>query len=180
MKNRWLFGAFTAIAVIVSTILSPASYASGTNTWHSMAQWQRNQAIVNRAYQYLNINVGIQCKEWVRKVVKEASVNHVTIPATSPAPNDWYWQSDYPYNNVVGMSTLAEYMQVGWIIQMRLSTGIAHTAIVVGNNGYGITLIDSNWFSTSAPNTVKTHFLTYTEFYSKLAFSSSFSVYYIL
>lgn len=179
MKNRWLFGVFTAIAVIVSIVLSPASYANGTNPWHSMAQWQRNQAIVSRAYQDNDRKVGVQCKVWVQNVLYSVSGGHVWLPQNNPAPNDWYWQNDQN-GHVVGMSIPIQYVQIGWIIQMRLKSGIPHTAIVVGNNGYGITFIDSNWFYLSAPNTVKIHSLTYKEFNDKLESPWSYSVYYIL
>lgn len=162
--------------------LAPADTPwNSTYWWHTMTQSQRNAAIVNRANQYLNQWVGLSCKEWVRKVVYEASGNHVTVPPTSPAPNDYMWQSD-PSGQVVGMSMPIENVSVGHIIQMRLSSGWPHTAIVTAKTSTSVTFIESNWDSTPGDNSdayVRTRTLTFSQFYSKLQSSGSFSVYFI-
>ncbi len=185
MKKYVSFSATLASMFFVLAAFVPlsVSYADGTNTWHSMAQWQRNQAIVDRAYQDLNSNVGVECKEWVRTVIKDASgsnghVPPVNIPPNNPAPYDYYWQND-PYGNVSPVSMYIRYVEVGNVVQMRLASGTPHTAIVVGNNGYSVTFIDSNWFYISAPTTVKTHSMTYEEFYEKLEFPGAYVVYYM-
>lgn len=168
-----------AVMAIAGFLFSPAqSYAHETNSWHGMTQAQRNNALINRAYQEVNTKGG-QCKEWIQKMVYAASGNHVWLPVNNPSPNDWYWVSDQPRWHPTGMSTMLEWITPGYIIQMRLDGGIPHTAIVASKDSMGLTLIDSNWFIQSAPEIVKIHYITYTALYEKLEQPYSFSVYYI-
>lgn len=154
---------------------------SSSHWWHSMTQSQRNSLIVNRAYQDLNIQVGKSCKEWIRDVVLESSGWHVTIPSNQPAPNDYMWYSD-PTGQVVGMSMPIENVAPGHIIQMRLSSGWPHTAIVASKTSTTVTFIESNWDSTPSINSdavVRTRTITFLQFYSKLQNSGSYSVYFV-
>lgn len=173
MKMRALILAMGVMAGVFS--ISMQSYAHDTNSWHSMTQTQKNNALINRAYQDVNTTGG-QCKVWIQNMVYATSGSHVWLPVNNPSPNDWYWVYD-PNGHAIGMSTMLEWITPGYIIQMRLDGGIPHTAIVVSKDSAGLTLVDSNWFTQSAPNVVKIHYITYTALYEKLEQPYSFSVY---
>jgi len=98
----------------------------------------------------------------------------MTIPSTVAAPNDYLWNSD---PNVVGQSGLIQNASLGWIVQMKLASGIPHTAIIYSKDANGVTFLDSNW---SNDNKVQTHYKTFTQFYAMLYSSGSYSLYYIL
>lgn len=155
--------------MVVSVFYMPTDAVAG---WHEWSQIERNQAIVDRASQDNNSYVGQNCKEWARTVVYSASGGAVTIPSTHP--DLYYW---YPDNNVVGRSGLIQYAQPGEIIQMKLKSGIEHTAIVLAVSPSGITFIESNWYSQNWPNYVFTRYVTFTDFYNQV---SAYSIYYIL
>lgn len=160
-----LFGLFVSLFCMAT----PASAG-----WHEWSQVSRNQAIVDRTYQNNTHYVGQNCKEWARTVVYSASGGLVTIPTTQPSPNNYLWYSD---PNVVGRSGLIQYAQPGEIVQMRLKSGLEHTAIVLSVSGTGVTFIESNWYSTAYPNYVFTRYVSFTDFYNQV---SAYSIYYIL
>lgn len=139
------------------------------NSWHTWTQSVRNQAIVNKTYPDNNQYVAKSCKEWVRDIVYKASSGLVTIPPTSNNLYTWI-----PDNNVVGRSALIQYAQPGEIVQMLLSSGIEHTAIVLAVSPTGITFIESNWGSDEV---VHTRFVTFAKFKKQVR---SYSIYYIL
>jgi hypothetical protein len=159
---------FTVVFVVLISmfLVSTESVAGG---WHSWSQYIRNQAIIDQTYQYNNTYVGLNCKLWVRKVVKDASGGLVTIPSTSSNLYTWI-----PDNNVVGRSGLLQYAQPGEIVQMLLKSGIEHTAIVLAVAPTGVTFIESNW---NGDEVVHTRFVTFTKFKEQVR---SFSIYYIL
>ena len=152
-------------------------------TWTALTQAQRNQAIINAGIALLG-NVGLNCKDWARKVVQNASNAsggpQRNIPSTQAAPNDYMWVSD-PY--AIGQSTTMQLAPLGWIIQMRLKTAsnpnveVTHTAILYSRDANGFTFLDSNWLND---NTVRTHYMTFTDFNNKLWGAGQFSGYYIL
>lgn len=133
--------------------------------WRGLTQIERNQAILDRAYRDIGIDVKMQCKPWVQRVVPDASRGVATVPATSPDPAGWYWQMNaYAiryYGNI-------RYVKPGWIVQMNLKktdgTITPHTAIVVGVSSSGVNWIDSNFYSKTQPNVVTVHFMTFTDF----------------
>jgi hypothetical protein len=159
---------FFALALIVSTT-SLYSNSAVANDWHTWTQAVRNQAIVNRTYQDNNKYVGLNCKQWVRKVVYDASKGAVSIPST--ASNLYTWVSN---NNVAGRSGLIQYARPGEIVQMLLSSGIEHTAIVLAVAPTGVTFIESNWDNDEV---VHTRFVTFSKFKQQVR---SFSIYTIL
>lgn len=159
---------FFTLALVVSTT-SLYSINAFAGDWHALTQAVRNQAIVNKTYQDDNKDVGLNCKEWVRKVVYDASKGLVSIPST--ASNLYTWLPD---NNVSGRSGLIQYARPGEIVQMLLSSGIEHTAIVLAVAPTGVTFIESNW---NNDETVHTRFVTFTKFKSQVR---SFSIYNIL
>jgi len=111
-------------------------------TWFgNLTQSQRNSYILNRAWQDNGNYVGLNCKEWARQVVKDASSQQADLPSTCSYPNNWAWCGTF-----VDVASIW-YMQAGYIVQMQLSDGGPHTAIVASVN-YGtnqLQLIESNW-----------------------------------
>lgn len=70
----------------------------------------------------------------------------------------------------------------GQIIQMLLKNGWEHTAIVYKKTSTTVTLIESNFDSTPSVNSdakVTTRTLTFSQFYSTLKNSGTYSVYFI-
>lgn len=161
------------LAVASMFILSSATvFADGNVWWEGLTQDQRNFYIVNRAWQDNGTYVGKECKPWVTYVVKSAS-SHVDLPSTNPAPNDWYWADDYHYH-AVGMSGGIESTQPGYIVQMHLTNGKPHTAIVISKDSAGVGFMESNWpYGTL---TVNYRYVTFSVFKSQV---TAYSVYYI-
>ena len=123
---------------------SQAVTQSDISWWKNLWQPNRNAAILYRADQdYANPPkyVGLNCKDWARKVVSDASHGVVNLPSTRTDGIDWQWSGSNYVQNQGSISAAAP----GDIVQMhRNSTGI-HTAIVMGNDGTNIIWIDSNW-----------------------------------
>lgn len=123
--------------------------------------------------------VGQSCKEWVRTVVYKASGNHYYIKPTSSSL--YTWEND-PTGQAVGISVPISNVVPGQIIQMLLKSGWEHTAIVYKKTSTTVTLIESNYDSTPANVTdakVKTRTMTFSEFYSGLKSSNTYSIYFI-
>lgn len=158
------YSSLVILFFIVSFSVSANAYAS----WHSWSQAVRNQAIVDETYQDNNTYVGESCKEWARTVVYNASSGSVTIPSTASAL--YYWNTN---SNVVGRSGLVQYAQPGEIVQMKLNSGIEHTAIVLAVSPSGVTFIESNW---GGDEYVHTRYVTFTNFYNQV---NKFTIYYI-
>jgi hypothetical protein len=129
--------------------------------WRGLSQAGRNNAIVTRAYQDNNRNVGQNCKIWARAVVLAASQTVVNLPGTLPTENGWYF-ADSPY--LVGMCGGIRSVQPGWIVQTnwKLADGsiTPHTFIVVSRTSSGVNIIECNW----TPLTVTTRFVPFTVF----------------
>lgn len=171
---RLLVGGGIGSAVLSG--LPEVASATGVNSWHRLTQTDRNQRIINTAYQDLGRRRG-QCKTWIQEVVLRASQVHVPLPLNATSPNNWYWESD-PYNHAIGMSMRLENVPVGNIIQMRLQNGTPHTAIVAGRTRDGVTFLESNRHNND--ETVRLEPITYKKFYGDLGPARLFSVYYIL
>ncbi len=156
-----------AIAVAVCLVCVSAVYASTASWWHGLSQSQRNYRILDRAADDLGRNVGVECKEWVRRVVKEASQNVVTIPSTRS--NNYSWESS---SDVASYSrgTPPPGIMNGHIIQMEWTNAgngriFPHTAIILNYSNTGMTWIDSNW---NGDLRVRTHDVTYADFYNRV------------
>ena len=107
--------------------------------WHEWSQSIRNQAIVDETANYNEGDDGGECKVWVQNVVNDASGSWL-IPTNSG--NDCYWS----YGAYVSpRSGYIEDVVPGEIVQMELSSGGPHTAIVLGISPYGVTFIENNW-----------------------------------
>lgn len=145
------------------------------SVWHDqLTQSQRDHAIIDRAYQDLGKNVDLNCKNWARKVVYDASAGGVTIPQTLPDADGWYWAWDW---NIEEICIYPEYFRPGAILQMnwlkRDGTITPHTAIVSEMTSTGMYLLESNWIGS---NTVGRRFVSFSEFYSKV---TRYTVHYI-
>ncbi len=152
--------------------------SSATAGWHDLSQAQRNQAIIDRAYQDDGDLVGVSCKEWVRTVVTEASNYSIIIPSNDDYPCSW--RTDQTYSQYcIGRCGYIQWANPGEIIQMVFNNGTPHTAIVVEKTATTITFIESNWDNT--PNDysdvyVKPREVTFTEFNNSI---QCFSIYFI-
>jgi hypothetical protein len=131
--------------------------------WKGLWQTSRDTLIFWRATSDLTNPpkyVGLDCKDWARKVVSDASQGVVSLPSTSTV-SDWTWGASPYVQNVGSIYGVVS----GNIVQMhRNSTGV-HTAIVYGNDGKTITWIDSNW-STPPDDKVREHSETIANFIS--------------
>ena len=179
MRKAWIGSAAAVVLLLAFGVYAFADYTTGWYPWHTYTQASRNFLIVNKAYSYLGQYVGLNCKDWARKVVKEAS-NHVTLPSTYPDANGWYWYYDV---NVVGMSGGIRSVQPGWIVQMNWrkddGTITPHTAIVSSVTGTGVYFIESNWCSNNCMIVSATpRFVSFADFESRVG--TKYSVYYIL
>ena len=120
------------------------SVGSAFAGWHEYPQWQRNQMIVDRTYQDLNQYVGQSCKVWVQTVVGSVSGGLVYPPQNATYPCSWRTdQAGSPY--CVDDGDSIQNASPGEIVQMILTNGKEHTAIVLGISSGGITFVESNW-----------------------------------
>jgi hypothetical protein len=181
VKRRHLFGGI--LVFVASSILSVSPvHANGTNWWHSSSQIDRNWYILNRAYWDNNKYVGLNCKQWVQRVVSDASGGHVWLPTTANNGSAWWW--NYDSNGHVGQRSGSIYgVQRGDIVQMnwRQNNGswVPHTAIVAWVDSGGIYFIESNWRqpSTEPANYVNVRYETFSNFQYKT--EGRYSIYYI-
>jgi len=130
--------------------------------------WPINIRIWGRAIQDNGRNVGVQCKPWANRVVRDAT--GFSLPSTMPYPNDFKF---YPGGhvekivdgNVIGGGTIERGIGLGNIIQMHINTRDykgPHTAIFYMYYGNGMYWIDSNWFSRYGyPNYVFIHYVSW-------------------
>lgn len=169
-------------AVIAFVLFFACAMQASAQSWTSLTQDQRNQAIITNGLALLG-TTGLNCKDFARVVVQNASNAaggpQRNIPATQPDPYDFMWYPD-PY--AIGQSTTMQMAPLGWIIQMRLRSStqpyyvIPHTAILYSRDANGFTFLDSNWYND---NTVRLHYMTYAQFDGKLWGAGQFSGYYI-
>ncbi len=161
------------IVACLALITTAAAAMAATVGWHGLLQSQRNSRILTRANQDLNINVGVECKEWVQRVVNSASGGVVTVP-TNRSNTEWRSSTDcYKYPHPFNI----EWVQPGQIIQMHWRNQsnpnqYPHTAIVLRKSNSGMTWIDSNWFGD---RTVRTHTITFSQF--RTCVGNRFNVY---
>lgn len=141
------------------------------STWHALSQAQRDQAILNRAMQNNGQYVGLNCKNWARSVVWDASTNVVWLPSTNT--NDYTWASDA---NIGVIPSVIEVATPGNMVQMTLSSGGPHTAIIYARTYTHVTFIESNWCVPATCNTVNLRTITFSQFHSQV---SNFSIYYV-
>lgn len=139
-------------------------------TWFgNLTQAQRGQYIINRAWQDYGNPVGVNCKDWARRVVNEVSGWKATIPSTYPDASGWSWyqHQDVQHINYVPYSYPIYGAVQGNIIQMNTLSGTPHTAIVSAKYiGSGwLELIESNW-SPPYQKIVSSRWITLSNFVS--------------
>ena len=159
-------------AIIAFVLFFVCGVQASAQSWASLTQAQRNQAIVNEANSWSDGTQGGQCKVWVQNVVWAASGATVWLPTNA---DNCTWNYSV---HVVGRCALLGSVSAGEIIQMQLSSvngGGPHTFIITANNGSSITVKESNWCSGNCEK-VDTRTLTYQQFYDMVG---CYSVYYV-
>lgn len=146
-------------AAVVLFVFAPSAFAENFAWHYLLTQSERNQAIISRARQDLGKNVNLNCKEWVRKVVRDASGGDVVIPQTLPDLNGWYWA----YAQwVVELCMDIRNVERGTVLQTNwVRMGSPHTLIVQSVTSTGIWIIDSN---RCGPTTVCEKFYSFADF----------------
>jgi len=128
--------------------------------WRGLSQATRNQAIIERAWRDNGRYVGLNCKEWARVVVYDASRSVVNLPATMPNASGWYFAPSPYLRSLSGIRAAFPgcVVQTNW----KLANGsiTPHTLIVTSSGPSGIGVIECNW----TPLTVTTRFISFTEF----------------
>ena len=142
-----------------------------------MNQAEKNTALLNYALSFPDGSYGNTCKIFMNTVV--STVAWKSLPSTMASPNDYKWVSDP--NVVVRGSVPPSQFQAGDIVQMKLASGLPHTAMVVGvyygAPGY-INWIDSNSNSFQGSqfvNKVYRHTMSIPDFYTKVG--TNYTVY---
>lgn len=165
-----------ALTLFALLFIASAVLASAASVWHGYSQSTRNNRIINRGDNDIGDDVGMQCKEWVREVVKDASNNVVTLPSTKS--NGYQWNSS---SNVeaIPQPSPATMAGPGCIIQMKWTnqngSSNPHTAIVLSRNSSGMTWLDCNWHGDEV---VRTHFVSYSAFYAAVD-GYKYTLYYV-
>lgn len=176
MQRKSLFGIaiialfLTSCGVEEDSTLNQKTFAA--TTWFgNLTQAQRNQYIINKAWQHYGDYVGLNCKEWARRVVKEASYYQANIPSTCPNMYGWYWcdsgEDDVRHISFVPYAYPIYAAVQGNIVQLNTLSGTPHTAIVSAKYiGSGwLELIESNW-SPPYQERVSSRWITLSNFIS--------------
>jgi hypothetical protein len=187
MKGLFLLSvAFLAVVIFSCGSQSPVSINNGNSSvvqaatlvcdyWNNLTQTAKDNAMITRANADNGTYVGLNCKQWVSKVVLDASKNCVVVPTTASA--QYYWNADCS-GHIIGRSTLIANVNRGDIIQMYLyicdkwdvknncieMIYTPHTAIVLSKTATSMTCINSNW-GTANYLKVTTVTVNFSDFY---------------
>lgn len=144
------------IAMVIGTTMNPFPVSEAqTVAWQQMTDSQRREAIVSRAFQDLGRDVGLQCKPWVRDVIRNSG--GPAIPRTFEAQYDPYnlarWSDDYTvtpiwrarYDNTFIIDFVAYGLKRGHVVQWRPHVGLEHTFIITAVATSYIDVIHSNY-----------------------------------
>ncbi len=161
----------TVLASVVGCLALAATTATAFVAvgWHGLSQSERDSRILSRARSYSSgTYTGMSCKEWVRRVVRDASGNVVTIPATSS--NDYQWESSADVYGYAATQCPPRGIDSGRIIQMiwtNQSNGRTnpHTAIITSITSTGMNWIDCNW---NGDQRVQRHFVSFSDFNTRV------------
>lgn len=125
--------------------------------WHALSQSEKNQRIIQVALDDFGVNVRKSCKEWVRKVIKQASNEHVNIPSNTSNGDSWELDTA---GHAIRYNTSPTRLETspGHIVQMQWKAGVGsrdseynmHTAIVLSVFPNGVIFIESNYDDTPA------------------------------
>lgn len=163
LDRRTVLGLGLGVAVLAS----PADvWAQCRPTSAGLSVAQARSALLREARADIGRNVGADCKNWMRAVVLRA-IPGCTVPSTSPNADGYEWS---PSPGWAGMNAPLENLQAGQILQMRLysPSRTPHTALVSARNRAGFTLIHSNYYSRTRPNTVTEDTFAFADFYARL------------
>jgi hypothetical protein len=131
----------------------PTSSANGTSpaqTFTALAVVSPGRLIVQQAEKYVSSSIPekCNCKEFARRVVKEASGGRVLLPATSSNNYEWSLPSFgvQLFATIKPSSPRPIYgVDAGDIIQMVSTKSGIHTAIVKANMGSYMTFDEANY-----------------------------------
>jgi|WetSurMetagenome_2_1015567.scaffolds.fasta_scaffold47176_2 hypothetical protein len=190
LSNHWLLFFLTAglsacVAPMDSTddesadqigVTSQAVTAtrSDIDWWKAQGQVNRNLDILTRAYKDYSQTpkyVGLNCKEWAKKVVLDASHNVVKLPGTTSGGEGWTLYSDSHVQNLgsnIYIALPGDIVQMN--VKMKDGSSTPHTAIVSGQCLTNILWIDSN-FHDPEDNKVRQRSQTIPEFLSSVTFN---------
>ncbi len=167
---------------VVASVFVPKALAHGKapQSWTKLSQSKKNLRIVSAALAEVGKLSKLSCKEWVRKVVRNASDSHIEIKPNDTNNLHAWLADDTGHISVVGSSI--ENSKAGHLVQMILKSGWEHTAVIVEVNSSkkAVTFVDSNFDSTPADESdaeVKQRTITFTAFYASLKKSSSLTIY---
>ncbi len=176
VTRRQLFGGFTSAVLGLGAValfgLDNVD-AAVAPPWHKATQDVRNEWIVIRGTEDID-KIGGSCKEWVRRVVSDASKKSVDIPSSTDDECGWSSSTD------VGQDKKRTIYGVrrGEIIQMRWQNAgnkkiNPHTAIVYSIGSTSMKWLDSNMVK---PSQVGIHTVTFKEFVNQ---ALCYKIYYI-
>lgn len=163
-------------------IASADNPATSNLSWHTQPQLDRGMAVVNRALVDNGHLVGVSCKKWAQNVIFSASSGHVWLPLNENPPYDFMWKYDST-GHTVPLGIPIQDAQIGDIVQMKLTSGGPHTAIVVAITSTYLIFAESNWDSTpDIENDAYAHLrlVTFSKFYSEIYGGGSYMIYRIL
>jgi hypothetical protein len=169
---------FVRSALIAAT-LAVASASSYALDWATMTQEQRNNMILGYAASVPTNTTGGQCYPWVKAVAANASGNSTILEGTWAGEKSWWNQNGHV--GVVYGDIADTWVKPGMAVQMLIKhaswpNGMPHTFIIGAKDAGGFWMHDSNWVASEK---VGHHYITYTDFRSKLYSPSSYSIYYI-
>ena len=165
--------------------------AIDSEEWDTLSQHEKNQKILERAIVDLNVDVRLSCKNWIRKVVTDASNGYVTMPRNNERGDGWQEDSTgriSGWGAAFYSSTHILTAFPGAIVQMQWKEEFGssepdykrHTAIVLYVSGSHVIFIESNYDNTprveDGPTFVKIRSESAEEFHKKV---ESFTIYYI-
>ena len=167
------------ICIITGAVFLLASETASAGGWeYGMTQQQRNQAILASARADLGLKFsGMQCKDWVRRVVLSASgANGLRrdLPSTALAPLVWVWNySPFIVNRYVTPQQFLPGNIVQMLIRYKDGSYGPHTAIVESVTNAGIVWIEENY---GTPNIVERRSVSFYVFSMQVP-SNNYSVY---
>lgn len=171
-----------------------ASAPLRSGEWDTLSQHDKNQKILETALVDLDVDVRLSCKNWIHKVVKDATNESVVIPQNNENGDGWNEDTTgrlYGWGAAFKSSTSIMTATPGAIVQMQWKDGEGapyphnrHTAIVLSVSDPHVVphvvFIESNYDTTpkveDGPTYVRIRCEPATEFHRKV---ESFTIYYI-
>ncbi len=171
VSRREVLGGFGWLVTgLGSVVLLGPKDAVAATPWHRLDQGTRNILIVGRGMQDIGKVVGIVCKKWVQRVVKEASKSVVAVPGTTEDSLGCTWYSSPDVKSdifkTIRRAQFGDIIQIKWRTPNRqplppISSGdfwTPHTAIISRVTSSGVTWLDSNYVGI---NTVGEHIVKF-------------------